>query len=153
MLSRLISLVALLLLASVATAQSTDAYCPPRAATAAEQEKIWEEFYDLLWVKRDVKTAFGRHVHEDYIQHNPYAVNGRQAAVDYLVVYWATVQHTLYNKVFKDGFGWTQHRKDIPGKPFDAVIDILRFNGTCIVEHWDVMQTKPDNATNPHPLF
>lgn len=157
MFSKLLSFVlfVILSLSSLSFAQTQETYCPPRPATLAEQEKIWEEFYDLLWVKRDVTGAFNKHVWTDYIQHNPYAVSGRQPAIEFLIPYWPTIKHKLYNKVFRDGYGWVQHRSDpVDGsRPFEAVIDILRMNGTCIVEHWDVIQAKPPNATNPLAMF
>lgn len=34
-----------------------------------------------------------------------------------------------------------------------AVADVFRMNGTCVMEHWDVDQAKPANATNPLSLF
>ena len=34
-----------------------------------------------------------------------------------------------------------------------AVADVFRLNGTCVMEHWDVDQARPANATNPLALF
>jgi len=34
-----------------------------------------------------------------------------------------------------------------------ALADIYRMDGTCIVEHWDVTQARPANATNPIAMF
>ncbi|UQC88297.1 uncharacterized protein CLUP02_13820 [Colletotrichum lupini] len=42
---------------------------------------------------------------------------------------------------------------EIPGLPLTAVVDIFRFQGSCIVEHWDVATAMPPNATNPLALF
>jgi predicted SnoaL-like aldol condensation-catalyzing enzyme len=32
-------------------------------------------------------------------------------------------------------------------------MDLYRFQGTCIVEHWDVSQTITGNETNPIAFF
>lgn len=40
----------------------------------------------------------------------------------------------------------------IGGEPA-AVVDVVRFEGTCIMEHWDVIQERPGNATNSNALF
>lgn len=34
-----------------------------------------------------------------------------------------------------------------------ALIDLFRMEGTCIVEHWDISQLKPADATNPIAMF
>ena len=34
-----------------------------------------------------------------------------------------------------------------------ALADIYRMDGTCIVEHWDVTQARPANATNGIAMF
>jgi predicted SnoaL-like aldol condensation-catalyzing enzyme len=34
-----------------------------------------------------------------------------------------------------------------------VIVDVLRFEGTCIVEHWDLAGMKTGNETNPLALF
>lgn len=45
------------------------------------------------------------------------------------------------------------YREDIPGMASQAVVDIFRLNGTYIMEHWDVIQTRPANPVNPLALW
>ena len=34
-----------------------------------------------------------------------------------------------------------------------AIVDIVRFEDSCLVEHWNVIQELPANATNSLALF
>ncbi|CAG8612912.1 12360_t:CDS:2 [Acaulospora colombiana] len=137
--------------ASLSNAQTS--YCPSRPATEAEQQQIFEEFYQALWVKKDVPGAFNKHVDVNYINHNPYATSGRQNAINALSSIWSGFKFTLANKGFSNGVGWLHQKMESSGQPFQAVVDILRMNGTCIMEHWDVAQSKPSGSQNPIALF
>ena len=144
-------------LALVGVAHTTppppDSYCPPRPASPAQQQRIFGEFYDTLWTQGKVEEAFTRHVDVGYIQHNPFAQNGRQAAIDYLAPVWNTNPQELKHwTISPDGYAWLHHKTVIDGE-LTAIFDLLRINGTCIVEHWDVIQSLPPYATNPAPFF
>ena len=60
---------------------------------------------------------------------------------------------TVLRSSFDNDVGFV-HLKIVPatGEPI-AVADIYRMQGSCIVEHWDVEQARPDNATNPIAMF
>ncbi|PVG01755.1 hypothetical protein CPB86DRAFT_781129 [Serendipita vermifera] len=130
-----------------------DPYCPPKPATELEQKQIFDEFYQKLWIQKDVAGAFNQHVNVDYINHNPYATSGRQNAINALTPIWSNFQFTLANKGFSNGVGWLHQKMETSGQPFQAVVDILRMNGTCIMEHWDVAQAKPTSSQNPIAMF
>jgi predicted SnoaL-like aldol condensation-catalyzing enzyme len=49
--------------------------------------------------------------------------------------------------------GCVHYREDGMGPQLVAVVDILRFDGSCIMKHWDVVQELALNATNPVALF
>lgn len=132
---------------------ATEPYCPPKPATEAEQKEIFKSFYQLLWVTKNVATAFNKHVSTDYIQHNPYATSGRQRAIDALTPIWPSVRFTLANLGFSDNIGYVHQKMEMSGQAYTAVIDVLRMNGTCIMEHWDVNQQRPKDATNPLAMF
>ena len=34
-----------------------------------------------------------------------------------------------------------------------AIVDLFRFNGSCIVEHWDVIESVDNATTNPIALY
>jgi predicted SnoaL-like aldol condensation-catalyzing enzyme len=138
--------------ASLSSAHPTS-YCPPRHATEAEQKQIFEAFYQRLWIQKDVAGAYNTYVDVNYIQHNPYALSGRQNAIDALSPIWGNFTFTLANKGFSKGVGWLHQKMETSGQPFYAVVDILRMEGTCIMEHWDVSQQKPASSINPIALF
>ena len=39
------------------------------------------------------------------------------------------------------------------GSPVAAVVDLYRWDGEQVVEHWDVIQPWPATSANDHPLF
>jgi len=137
---------------SIITA-ATAANCPPHKATLKEKRAAYEDFVQKFYIEKNVEAAFVNHMDENYIQHNPNALSGRQSAIDFLVPLFKTVNITLLNKGFYEDRGWVHFRQDEPGKQPEAIVDVLRFNGSCIVEHWDVIQERPLNATNPLAMW
>ncbi|QDS69154.1 hypothetical protein FKW77_010498 [Venturia effusa] len=134
-------------------------YCPPQPATNSEQTAIFNEFLQTFLVEKDPKTAFMRHVAEKYIQHNPMALSGRQTAIDILATFIPLSNFTILRTAVQNGIGFV-HYKSVTGgggptggEVTSSIVDILRFEGTCIVEHWDVMGVRTGNETNPLAWF
>ena len=91
----------------------------------------------------------------EYIQHNPNAAQGREAAIQILSAGFANPEVTSTNAtVFGgQGFGAIHFKLTISPTTSFAVVDYFRFQGTCIVEHWDVLQQIFGNETNPIAFF
>jgi len=53
------------------------------------------------------------------------------------------------------GYGIVYNRfvgKPGTGNPLTVAVDIYRFEGSCMVEHWDAIEGLPANSTNPDPF-
>ncbi|KAF5506459.1 hypothetical protein CGCS363_v004237 [Colletotrichum siamense] len=137
------------------TVSAQAVYCPPRSASPSEQRLILAEFYQKLYTDMNATQALIDHMAEDYIQHNPYALSGLNNSIEALS--FVTPETVKFNVTFSgiDGdLAFVYLRMDIAGEPRPrAVVDLFRFNGSCIQEHWDVMQERPDNATNPLDMW
>ncbi|RDW92419.1 hypothetical protein BP5796_01813 [Coleophoma crateriformis] len=135
----------------------TESFCPPRAATPEEQRSIFATFSQKFYVDKNVSAALNDHLADDYIQHNPAALSGKQAALDALVPIFGLFETTIVHSAFENGTGWVHYKLVAPGatnaNDFSAVVDVFRMNGSCIQEHWDVAQQRPANATNLLALF
>ena len=59
----------------------------------ADRRAFFEGFVDLMYRRRDVRTAFDTYVAEDYVQHNPGLPDGRDAARDPLARMFADPSH------------------------------------------------------------
>jgi predicted SnoaL-like aldol condensation-catalyzing enzyme len=154
---------ALLLLAPLALA----ANCPPSPNTSpAAQRASFLAFVDLFYRQRNVSAAFTGHVDESYIQHNPYFLSGRTAAVAGLEKAVPGMLNRVARVSISDGTGVVFYKSvaaggAAAGKPaaaagreaYRAVVDVFRLEGACVMEHWDVIQTRPADARNPLALF
>ncbi|KAH7160477.1 hypothetical protein B0J13DRAFT_519881 [Dactylonectria estremocensis] len=129
--------------------------CPPRPATPKQQRVLLEQFIQTFFEERNATKALLNHVAEDYIQHNPNALSGRQNALDFVVPIISSdaVDFTIMHKAFDGGLAYVHYRMDVVGREPAAVVDVFRFNGTCIVEHWDVGQERDPGSINPLALF
>lgn len=140
-----------------AAAADPTPYCPSRPATNAEQTAIFTEFLQSFLVKKDAKTAFLRHMAENYIQHNPMVLSGRQVAIDGLSQFIPQANFTILRQAVQNNVGFVHYKNvgvGMDGKVvMSSIVDILRFEGTCIVEHWDLMGVKTGNETNPLAYF
>ncbi|KAJ7292209.1 hypothetical protein C8J57DRAFT_1589464 [Mycena rebaudengoi] len=96
------------------------------------------------------------HIAADYIQHNPFELDGITSSFDCLYPIFSNTSRAvqILHRVFEAPYGWLHYRVDGILQEPTAILDLFRFNGTCAMqEHWDVIQERPVNATNPHPLF
>ncbi|KAL3424017.1 snoal-like polyketide cyclase family protein [Phlyctema vagabunda] len=127
--------------------------CPPRPITHSDQRAIFADFRRKFYIDKNATSAINDHLAEDYIQHNPNVLSGRQNALDSLGPVLALFNTTIVNFGFDANVGWVHYKLEFGPGPYSAVVDVFRFNGSCIQEHWDVAQTRPENATNPLALF
>ncbi|KAF7359675.1 Snoal-like polyketide cyclase family protein [Mycena venus] len=119
---------------------------PPRpcilhSVSPHQQEEIFYTLVDALYVARTVSEAY-THFVEDFINHNP-------ATVDGIASSFALILH----QAFAAPYGWVHYRIDGFNPEPTAVVDVFQFNGSCVVEHWDIIQERPVNSTSLHPLF
>lgn len=113
-----------------------------------------DEFARRFLIEKDPIGALQRHVSEDYIQHNPSVLSGLQAAIDAFEYFLSPqIDYTVISTDFDCGRAWINYRMDVLGYLPSAVADLYRFEGSCIVEHWDVLEVKPVNGTNPLALW
>ena len=152
------ALAAGLLLACGASAGMAQAAADPAAQAAnLTNRQIVERFIDLFYRQGRVREAFETYVHEDYIQHNPLAPDGRAAAIAALEPYFASQPDAVreVHRIIVEGDLAAVHvraRQNPEDRGF-AIVDILRLENGKIVEHWDVIQAVPEQSANPHPMF
>lgn len=63
------------------------------------------------------------------------------------------VEIQVLHQSFVAPIGWVHYRIDGFLPEPTAVVDVYLWGGSCIVEHWDIIQERPVNVTNPHALF
>ena len=134
------------------------------AAAAADASRcqlsprqVVTRFMTALYIDKQVRTAFQTWVDPGYVQHNPLAQTGRQAAIDFLEPFFAQHPDSHYEikRIIADGnlVAVHSHASFSAGDRGIAVVDILRVAGCKVVEHWDVVQPVPETAANTNGMF
>jgi predicted SnoaL-like aldol condensation-catalyzing enzyme len=134
---------------------------PADAADAAKchltPKQVVTRFMTTLYVDKKVREAFETWVDPGYIQHNPMAESGRDAAVGFLEPFFAQHPDISYSikRIIADGnlVAVHSHGSFAPGDRGIAVVDILRVEGCKVMEHWDVVQSVPEKAANSNGMF
>jgi predicted SnoaL-like aldol condensation-catalyzing enzyme len=126
--------------------------CPCRHANELCQRQIFLDFLQTLYVEKNATKAFNTYVDIDLIEHDPFDEQGRDANAAKLSKIIPYANFTVLRSNFNNDIGVIHVR--VGGDPEPAALaDIYRMDGTCIVEHWDVVQDRPINATNPIAMF
>lgn len=124
-------------------------------------KQVVGQFMDEFYVQKKVRSSFEKWVDPGYIQHNPFAATGRDAAIAFLEPFVANNpgQKTTIHRIIADGnmvavhsHGWNEDG-DAAAKRGFAVVDIFRVKGCRVMEHWDVLSPVPESSANTNTMF
>jgi predicted SnoaL-like aldol condensation-catalyzing enzyme len=120
-------------------------------------KEVVTKFMTEFYLEKRVREAFETWVEPGYIQHNPLAATGREAAIAFLEPFFRNHPDTTYSikRIIADGNLVAVHSHAVftPGDRGLAVVDILRVDHCKIAEHWDVAQPVPEKAANSNGMF
>ena len=136
---------------SATPAHAADAKCKYTA------KQVVENFSQLFFIEKKPVEAYMLWVAPDYVQHNPIATDGRDAAIKALGPIFAQNPDLKVDikRIVGDDVHVAVHYHSVmqPGTKGFAAVDLFRVKDCKIVEHWDVIQPMPTSSANPHPMF
>jgi predicted SnoaL-like aldol condensation-catalyzing enzyme len=113
-------------------------------------------FYEAVVNRKDWAAA-SRFVGDRYTQHNPLVGDGVEGLRDFVEFLRAEFPdaHNRALRVFAEGDYVVLHVHSVrsPGTRGRAIVEIFRFEGASIVEHWDVIQEIPATSANANGMF
>jgi predicted SnoaL-like aldol condensation-catalyzing enzyme len=151
---------------AVLLAISLTAACTPQQVERQEADaqaqlernkEIAVAFLEMVLNEHKVAEAFERYSVPGYINHNPYAADGAQAAIDFFAPFFE--QTPTYRidikRVIAEGdlVAIHNHATMNPDDRGRAVVDIFRLEDGRVVEHWDVVQDIPEFLPDPEAMF
>ncbi|KAH6696944.1 hypothetical protein F5X68DRAFT_238233 [Plectosphaerella plurivora] len=127
---------------SVVTPPPCQPISPP--PTERETEQRFDEFANAFLRTKNLTNAF-EYISSTYINHNPFAEDGPNAALDVLGPVWPNIDITVLRTAFRGDQGWLNYNFTGGGE----VVDRFRWEAGCIVEHWDAGEVFPEGVLEP----
>ena len=120
-------------------------------------KEVVTRFMTEFYLEKHVRQAFETWVQPGYIQHNPLAATGRDAAIAFLEPFFQSHPEANYSikRIIADGHlvAVHSHARFTADERGIAVVDILRVEHCKIAEHWDVAQPVPEKSANSNGMF
>lgn len=133
------------------------AACADAGECRMTPKQVVTKFMTKFYVDKKVREAFETWVQPGYIQHNPLAATGRDAAIAFLEPFFQSHPDANYSikRIIADGnlVAVHSHAKFTADDRGLAVVDILRVEHCKIAEHWDVAQPVPEKFANSNGMF
>ncbi|QCR20259.1 nuclear transport factor 2 family protein [Agrococcus sp. SGAir0287] len=120
-----------------------------------DNAQIVREFWTQAFQQKDPAGAAAEHLGEQYIQHNPLAVDGAEGLVGFVGALQQQdpgFRAQLIRIVAEGDLVATHSRFDVGGATMSAM-DFWRLEDGRIVEHWDAIQPVPAQSRNDHGMF
>ena len=124
---------------------------------AADMKKLAMEFYDLTFNQARPREAIERYVGDEYIQHNPRLLDGKEAFIEYferMATEYPDKRVEVSRAVAEGDLALLRCHQHWPGDRDYSGIDVFRFddNGK-IAEHWDVLMPIPAESHDDNGMF
>lgn len=114
-------------------------------------------FYDMMFNQCRPRDAIEQFTGDTYIQHNPHVGDGKEAFIAYFdkMAREYPGKKVEFIRTVAEGNLVVLHCRQVwPGLPDYAGIDIFRMDDAGkVVEHWDVLQTVPDDMAHANGMF
>lgn len=143
--------------AALAAVGTAHAETTPQDSCKLTTREVVTQFFNIFYLKKEVRKAFETWVVPNYIQHNPSAATGRDAAIAFLEPFFADHPDASYSikRILVDGdMAAVQSQGKLSPKDRGiAIVDIVRVENCKVVEHWDVVQPVPEKSMNNNGMF
>lgn len=114
------------------------------------------EFYNQFFNTHETEQS-SRVLAQEYIQHNPEVPDGKAPFVDYFAGYFKEnpeYKSEIVRSATDGDLVWLHvHSTNGDEDQGEAVVDIFRVDDGKIVEHWDVIQSVPEESANDNTMF
>lgn len=114
------------------------------------------EFYKMAYFGQPAK-AVELYIGDDYIQHNPLVANGTQGFIDYfekMAREYPNKQIRFLRAIAEGDLVALHTHQTWPDGDQYVTMDFFRFDSSGkIVEHWDSIQTVPEQTASGNSMF
>ena len=113
-----------------------------------DASRSFDGFVDAFYVQKNVSGAFSTYINQDWIQHDAYISSAPAANVSAFVDQWAQANITvLHRGILQSNVSTVHYTYKHPSSALLNVVDIYRMSGSCMAEHWGVVQVAGQNAS------